>query len=73
MDGRPETGPLHRRARRGLAYVTEERSVFKGLSLVDNLRCGGVEVADALALFPELGSAPAGAGAAFSPEASSRC
>jgi branched-chain amino acid transport system ATP-binding protein len=54
MDGHPETGPLHLRARRGLAYVTEERSVFKGLSLADNLRCGGVEVADALALFPEL-------------------
>jgi branched-chain amino acid transport system ATP-binding protein len=55
MDGEAETGPLHRRARKGLAYVTEERSVFKGLSLADNLRCGGVEVADALALFPELG------------------
>jgi branched-chain amino acid transport system ATP-binding protein len=54
MDGHPETGPLHQRARRGLAYVTEERSVFKGLSLADNLRCGGVEVGDALALFPEL-------------------
>ena len=54
FDGQPETGPLYRRARNGLGYVTEERSVFKGMSLVDNLRCGGVEVADALELFPEL-------------------
>jgi branched-chain amino acid transport system ATP-binding protein len=54
FDGKPETGPLYRRAREGMGYVTEERSVFKGMSLVDNLRCGGVEVADALALFPEL-------------------
>jgi branched-chain amino acid transport system ATP-binding protein len=55
MDDQVENGPLHRRARKGLAYLTEERSVFRRLSLADNLRCGGVEVADALALFPELG------------------
>ena len=55
MDDQVENGPLHRRARKGLAYVTEERSVFRRLSLADNLRCAGVEVADALALFPELG------------------
>jgi branched-chain amino acid transport system ATP-binding protein len=54
FDGQLETGPLYRRARNGLGYVTEERSVFKGMSLVDNLRCGGVEVDDALELFPEL-------------------
>jgi branched-chain amino acid transport system ATP-binding protein len=54
FNGRPETGPLHRRARQGLGYVTEERSVLRTLSLIDNLRCGHVEVADALALFPEL-------------------
>jgi branched-chain amino acid transport system ATP-binding protein len=54
FDGVRETRPLHRRARRGLAYVTEERSVFKGLSLIDNLRCGGVRADDVLALFPEL-------------------
>ncbi len=54
FNGKLEKGPLYRRARQGLGYVTEERSVFKGMSLIDNLRCGGVEVADALALFPEL-------------------
>jgi branched-chain amino acid transport system ATP-binding protein len=46
--------PLYKRARRGMSYVTEERSVFKGLSLLDNLRCGDVTVEAALALFPEL-------------------
>ncbi|MDX6467824.1 MAG: hypothetical protein QOI27_2864 [Gaiellaceae bacterium] len=54
FEGEPTTAPLYRRARAGLAYVTEERSVFKGLSGFDNLRCGGVAPADALALFPEL-------------------
>jgi branched-chain amino acid transport system ATP-binding protein len=54
FDGEATTAPLHKRARQGLAYVTEERSVFKGLSTRDNLRCGGVEAADALAVFPEL-------------------
>lgn len=54
FDGAETTAPLHRRARAGLAYVTEERSVFKAMSLRDNLRVGGVDVADALALFPEL-------------------
>ena len=46
--------PLHRRARRGLSYVTEERSVFKGLSARENLRCAGVSVKEVTALFPEL-------------------
>ncbi|HEX2392817.1 MAG TPA: ATP-binding cassette domain-containing protein [Solirubrobacterales bacterium] len=47
--------PLYKRARNGMSYVTEERSVFKGLSLRDNLRIGGVDVEEAVALFPELG------------------
>ena len=47
--------PLYKRARSGMAYVTEERSVFKGMSLKDNLRIGGVDVEEAVALFPELG------------------
>jgi branched-chain amino acid transport system ATP-binding protein len=37
-----------------MGYVTEERSVFKGLSARDNLRCGDVTPAEALAFFPEL-------------------
>ncbi len=54
LNGATTTAPLHRRAREGLAYVTEERSVFRALSAYDNLRCGGVSPKDAVALFPEL-------------------
>ncbi|PHV67139.1 ABC transporter ATP-binding protein [Williamsia muralis] len=54
FDGKLETAPLHNRARRGLCYVTEERSIFKTLSVTDNLKAGGVATEDALALFPEL-------------------
>src|SRR4028118_97784 len=39
MDGEPTKAPLHKRARSGLGYVTEERSVFKGLSARANRRC----------------------------------
>jgi branched-chain amino acid transport system ATP-binding protein len=51
--GQPFKGPLHQRVRRGLAFVPEERSVFMGLSVADNLRVGG-QPERALALFPEL-------------------
>ncbi len=54
LNGAPTKAPLHRRARSGLGYVTEERSVFKSLSAYDNLRCGGVQASDAIELFPEL-------------------
>ncbi|HEY2053799.1 MAG TPA: ATP-binding cassette domain-containing protein [Solirubrobacterales bacterium] len=47
--------PLYKRARAGMSYVTEERSVFKGMTLRDNLRIGGVSIEEAVALFPELG------------------
>jgi branched-chain amino acid transport system ATP-binding protein len=47
--------PLYKRARNGMAFVTEERSIFKGMTLRDNLRIGGVSVDEAVALFPELG------------------
>ena len=54
LNGRATSLPLHRRARNGLSFVTEERSVFRGLSARDNLRVAGVDPADALRLFPEL-------------------
>src|SRR5262249_46298074 len=54
LDGKPTKAPLFRRARAGMAYVTEERSVFKGLSARDNLRCGNVAPSEVLAFFPEL-------------------
>ncbi len=46
--------PLFRRARGGMGFVTEERSVFKGLTAEDNLRVAGVRRADAVEIFPEL-------------------
>jgi branched-chain amino acid transport system ATP-binding protein len=52
--GARTTSPLFRRARRGLAFVTEERSVFMGLTLEENLRVGRCDRDQALDLFPEL-------------------
>jgi len=46
--------PLFRRARRGMGFVTEERSVFMALTTEENLRIAGVSPADAIAVFPEL-------------------
>jgi branched-chain amino acid transport system ATP-binding protein len=54
MGGTPVRSPCHRRARAGLGFITEERSVFMQLTVVDNLRVAGVDPVDALALFPEL-------------------
>lgn len=56
LNGEVTTAKLHRRARRGLSYVTEERSVFKGMTTRDNLRCAGVDPGAAIDLFPELAS-----------------
>jgi branched-chain amino acid transport system ATP-binding protein len=49
----PLRGPLYQRVRQGFAFVPEERSVFMGLSVADNLKIGG-PVDPVLALFPEL-------------------
>jgi branched-chain amino acid transport system ATP-binding protein len=51
--GKPFKGPLHQRVRRGLGFVPEERSVFMGLTVADNLSIGG-QTARVLDLFPEL-------------------
>jgi branched-chain amino acid transport system ATP-binding protein len=45
---------LHKRARCGVGYVSEERSVFMRLSVLDNLKLGKGTVDDAVELFPEL-------------------
>jgi branched-chain amino acid transport system ATP-binding protein len=54
VDGKATKDPLHKRARAGMSYVTEERSVFKGMSTRDNLRVGGCDPDEAVKLFPEL-------------------
>ncbi|MFN0027066.1 MAG: ABC transporter ATP-binding protein [Acidimicrobiales bacterium] len=55
INGLVTKAPLHQRARNGLTFVTEEKSVFMGLTTKDNLRVAGVDVDEALTLFPELG------------------
>lgn len=52
--GEPTTEPLHRRARRGLAFVPEERSVLMSMSVRDNLLLGKGGVDGAVTIFPEL-------------------
>jgi branched-chain amino acid transport system ATP-binding protein len=54
MYGRETRDPLHRRARAGLRYITEQRSVFMNLSVMDNLKLGGKSIEIPLSLFPEL-------------------
>jgi branched-chain amino acid transport system ATP-binding protein len=54
FDDKALAGPLHRRARRGLGLITEERAVFRQLSTRTNLALGAGGVDGALAVFPEL-------------------
>lgn len=52
--GEVTRAPLFRRARRGLGFVTEERSVFMSLTAEENLRVAGISRAAAVEVFPEL-------------------
>jgi branched-chain amino acid transport system ATP-binding protein len=54
MDGHVTKAPLYRRARKGLALVTEERSVLMELTVAENLRLGRCDTVHVLKLFPEL-------------------
>jgi branched-chain amino acid transport system ATP-binding protein len=54
LNGEKVTGPLSARARDGLALITQERCVFMGLSVRDNLRAGRCDPDLALETFPEL-------------------
>ncbi len=54
--GSPITGALHKRARAGMAFVPEERSVLKSLSVKDNLLLGSGGIEPVIELFPELGA-----------------
>lgn len=46
--------PLHLRVRRGLGFVSEERSVVRSLTVAENLRVSRASETRALDLFPEL-------------------
>lgn len=52
--GRVDNRSLHRRAREGLALLPEQRCVFMGLTVRENLLLGRGDINRALALFPEL-------------------
>jgi branched-chain amino acid transport system ATP-binding protein len=52
--GVPTRAAAHKRARMGLAFVPDERAIFRSLSLRDNLRLGRGDIDAALAMFPEL-------------------
>jgi len=52
--GAKARGPLHVRARSGLGLLTEERSLFMGLTVRQNLRLGRGPVERAYQLMPEL-------------------
>jgi branched-chain amino acid transport system ATP-binding protein len=54
MFGKSTNEPLYRRARSGLSFVTEERSIIRSLSLADNVRLAGVPLEAVTDLFPEL-------------------
>lgn len=54
FDGHRTKSPLYTRAKNGLSFVTEERSVFMRLSVAENLRVGRGDIDRALELFPEL-------------------
>jgi branched-chain amino acid transport system ATP-binding protein len=56
INGRRTRAPIHRRIRNGMAYIPENRPVFRTLSCRDNLRLGSTGLAAALAVFPQLGS-----------------
>lgn len=54
VDGEPTRAPLYRRARAGLALVTEQRSVLMRMTVAENLRVCRCDVDRALEMFPEL-------------------
>jgi ABC-type branched-subunit amino acid transport system ATPase component len=52
--GSDRATPLHQRARSGLRYITEERSVFMSMTVEQNLLLGQGDPARCFELFPEL-------------------
>lgn len=52
--GRVARDPLHRRAKAGLALVTDDRTVFRQLTVRENLALGRGDPEDAIRIFPAL-------------------
>jgi branched-chain amino acid transport system ATP-binding protein len=56
VGGERTAAPLYKRAKRGMGFVPEGRTVFKSLSTAENLSVAKVERDVAACLFPELDS-----------------
>jgi branched-chain amino acid transport system ATP-binding protein len=54
LAGKPAPASLHHRARSGIAIVTDDRSIFRELTVAENLRLGDGDPQDAVAIFPAL-------------------
>ena len=54
LHGRTTHAPLHQRSRQGLAYVPEQRGIFRDLTTRENLRLGRGSLEAALEIMPEL-------------------
>ena len=54
LNGKATRSPLHLRSRQGLAYVPEQRGIFRNLTTMENLRLGRGDPQAALELMPEL-------------------
>jgi branched-chain amino acid transport system ATP-binding protein len=52
--GQATRSPMHARCRKGLGYVTEERSVIMDMSVADNLKLAAVRPSHAFVHFPIL-------------------
>ena len=52
--GSPTRSPMHARCRKGLGYVTEERSVIMNMSVADNLKLADVAPSVAVEYFPAI-------------------
>lgn len=52
--GEVASDAAHLRARRGVAYVTDERSVLMRLTVLENFRVSRCDTDEALRMFPEL-------------------
>lgn len=54
LKGAATREPLHKRARRGLGFVSDERSVIMSLTVSENIRLGGVTRGSVFDAFPVL-------------------
>ena len=52
--GKPSAAPPHHRVRSGLGVIPEQRAIFRGMTVAENLRLGRGDPDKVMDLFPEL-------------------